>query len=62
MESLVVLLIGALLWIIPLWVICGKVGMSPAISLIAVIPLFGSVVVLAVLAFARWPNARVRES
>jgi hypothetical protein len=51
----------ALLVVIPLWAICAKVGLPPFLSLVAVVPGIGFLIVLAVLAFAGWPNARQAE-
>lgn len=55
----VVLLI---LVIVPLWRICGRAGFSPALSLLAAIPVLGFVIVAAVLGFAEWPSAKNRQS
>ena len=48
-------LIGTVLIIIPLWKICGRAGFHPALSLIAVIPFLGFLIVAGILAFAAWP-------
>lgn len=55
-------LIALALLIIPLWKICGRAGFHPAISLIAIIPLFGFLVVAAILAFAEWPAMKPAAS
>lgn len=53
--------LGVLLLIIPLWKICARAGLNPALSLIAVIPVLGLLVVATILAFAEWPaNAHER--
>ena len=54
--------IGLALLIIPLWKICGRAGFNPALSLIAIIPFLGFVVVAGVLAFADWPSLKVRTN
>lgn len=46
---------GALLVIIPLWVIFRRAGLAPALSLIVFLPYLGFVIVVLILAFARWP-------
>jgi O-antigen ligase len=48
-------LIATLLIIIPLWKVCRRAGFHPAISLIAIIPLLGLLIVAGILAFADWP-------
>jgi hypothetical protein len=45
-----------LLLVIPLWVICSKVGISPILSLAVFVPLIGFLIVLGVPAHAPWPN------
>lgn len=55
-------LIGLALFIIPLWKICGRAGFNPALSLIAIVPLFGFLVVAGILAFAEWPSLKARSS
>ncbi len=37
------LFFGAIVWVVPLWVICDKIGWHPALSLIAFIPLVGAI-------------------
>ncbi|MES2899624.1 MAG: hypothetical protein V4723_07840 [Pseudomonadota bacterium] len=49
--------IGLLLLILPLWRICQRAGFHPAVALLAAIPIIGLLAVLALLAFAPWPNA-----
>jgi hypothetical protein len=46
-------LVMAALVIYPLWRICGKAGFSPWLCLLIFIP-FGALILLYVLAFARW--------
>jgi hypothetical protein len=44
----------ALIVIIPLWRICERAGLQPAVALIALVPVVGLVLVAAILAFAAW--------
>jgi hypothetical protein len=57
---LLVLLIGhvlvALVVIIPTWRICVRAGFAGAWSLLHLVPVIGSFVVMAILAFGDWPN------
>ena len=55
-------LVVVIVVIVPLWRICGRAGFSPALSLLAVIPLLGFVIVAAVLGFAEWPSLKSRQS
>jgi hypothetical protein len=45
------------LWVFPLWRIIGKAGYPSPISLFAIFPVFG-LILLWWLAFARWPIRR----
>lgn len=53
-------LLGMVLLVIPLWKICGRAGFPPALSLIAIVPVLGLLVVAGILAFVEWPAARQR--
>ena len=57
---LVAVLVGhfivALVLIIPTWRICTRAGFSGAWSLLHLVPLIGSFIVMAILAFSDWPN------
>jgi hypothetical protein len=44
-----------LLLIIPLWRIFQRAGLMPALALLVFVPFLGPFVVLAILAFSRWP-------
>lgn len=55
-------LVFLVLVIVPLWRICGRAGFSPALSLLAAIPLLGFLIVAAVLGFAEWPSTKNRQS
>jgi len=50
-----IVLVGALLLIIPTWRILQRAGFSGALSLLHLLPVVGTFVVLAILAFATWP-------
>ena len=52
---IVVHLLAALVLIIPTWRICTRAGFSGALSLFHLVPLIGSFVVMAILAFSTWP-------
>jgi hypothetical protein len=47
---------------VPLWRICGRAGFSPALSLLAIIPWLGFLIVAAILGFAEWPSPKNRGS
>jgi hypothetical protein len=48
-------LLFIVLVIIPLWRICRRAGFHGAISLLALIPVIGALIVGAVLSFCDWP-------
>lgn len=50
------MIVLAILWIIPMWRILQRVGGSPALSLLSVIPVAGPLVVLFILAYGQWPR------
>jgi uncharacterized membrane protein YhaH (DUF805 family) len=52
---LIVHLLFALLLIVPTWRICVRAGFSGALSLFHLVPVIGSFIVMAVLAFSTWP-------
>ncbi|HEY4262241.1 MAG TPA: hypothetical protein VGM98_18885 [Schlesneria sp.] len=52
---MLVLLAGVFVW--PVWTICTKAGLPPALSLLTLFP-FGIVVVLFVLALSDWPSLK----
>jgi len=52
----IVVLLVAFVWIVPFWKILPRAGISKWVSLIAVIPLFG-LILLWVIAFKPWPNS-----
>jgi len=49
--------IAAIVFVVPLWRVCERLGFPPWISLAAVVPL-ANVVLLYFLAFAEWPSER----
>lgn len=51
--ALFILLFQALI-IVPLWMAMKKAGISPALSLIALIPTLGLIIALFILAFSTW--------
>jgi hypothetical protein len=53
--ALIAFLIFAVLVVPPFWFILPRAGLSPFISIVAVIPL-GAVILLWVLAIRKWPN------
>ncbi len=44
----------ALIVIIPLWRLCERAGLQPAVALLALVPWIGFPLVAAILAFATW--------
>jgi hypothetical protein len=48
-------LISLLLLLVPTWMIMKKAGFNPALSLFLILPGLGAIIVVAILAFARWP-------
>jgi len=46
--------------LIPLWRICERAGLTPAIALLVLIPYVGIVLVALILAFSTWRSASVR--
>lgn len=51
-------LVVLILVVVPLWRICGRAGFNPALSLLAIIPVLGFLIVAAILAFAEWPASQ----
>lgn len=56
----VVHILFALLLIIPTWRICVRAGFSGALSLFHLVPVIGSFIVMAILAFSAWPAGEAR--
>src|SRR5258708_39476734 len=53
---LIVHLLLALVLIVPTWRICTRAGFSGALSLFHLVPVIGSFIVMAGLAFSGWPD------
>ena len=56
MGLLVVHVLFALVLIVPTWRICERAGYSGLLSLFHLLPVLGSFIIMAVLAFGDWPN------
>ena len=54
--TIIYLLLVGLVLIVPTWRICTRAGFSGALSLFHFVPLIGSLIIMAVLAFSTWPN------
>ena len=54
-------LLVALLLIIPSWRILGRAGYAGALSLFHLVPVIGSFIVMAILAFGDWPAGEARH-
>ena len=52
----------ALTLIIPTWRICTRAGFAGAWSLLHLLPVIGSFIVMAILAFGEWPNGEASPS
>ncbi len=50
----IIVLIFIAILMVPCWFICKKAGFSPWLSLLCLIPSFGLLILLYVLAFAEW--------
>ena len=55
-----VFVILGVIYVLPMWFICKKAGLSPWLSLIAFIPL-GKEILLYLVAFIPWPSLRDRD-
>jgi uncharacterized membrane protein YhaH (DUF805 family) len=53
--------LAMLLVIVPTWRICTRAGFSGALSLLHLVPVVGTLVVMAILAFSDWPNGEARR-
>lgn len=51
---IICVIIGAALYIIPLWQICKKAGLPGALALVAIVPYIGQLIVLYIVAFSTW--------
>ena len=61
-ASLIKWLIGTILFIVPAWRIMGKAGYPPALALLIILPLLGSLCLFIILAFTEWPALRRRTT
>ena len=61
LAFLVVHVLVALILIIPSWRILDRAGFSGGWSLLHLLPVIGSFIVMAILAFGDWPNGEVGE-
>ena len=59
--GLVSWLLGAVLLGVPLWKLLPRAGMNPYLSLLALVPIAG-IVVLWILAFRQWPGDDMAET
>lgn len=48
-------IVALILFVVPLWRICTRAGFNGAISLLALLPWLGVLIVGAILSFAKWP-------
>lgn len=53
-------LLPAIVFIVPTWIILGKAGFPPALSLLLIAPLLGWLCLMIVLAFVDWPVLKRR--
>lgn len=61
-ASLIEWLIGTILFIVPAWRITGKAGFPPALALLIILPLLGSLCLFIILAFTEWPALKRRTT
>jgi uncharacterized membrane protein YhaH (DUF805 family) len=59
--ALVGWLLAMLLFIVPTWRICSRAGFPGALSLLHIIPVIGTLVLMAILAFSDWPKGEARR-
>ena len=59
--ALLVHFLVALLLIVPTWRICSRAGLSGALSLLHLVPVIGSFIVMAILAFSTWPAGEATQ-
>jgi len=60
-EVLFSFILTLVLLLFPLWKIFGKAGFNPLLSLLLLIPFFGAVACVLILAFGRWPATEGRS-
>jgi hypothetical protein len=62
LSFLVIHVLVALILIIPSWRILDRAGFSGGWSLLHLVPVIGSFIVMAILAFGDWPNGEAADS
>jgi hypothetical protein len=55
MELIFTIIFAVLVIVPPLWRICSRAGFNGALSLLAIVPWLGIVIIGAVLSFSTWP-------
>jgi hypothetical protein len=53
LMGIIILVVIAIL-MVPCWFICKKAGLSPWLALLCIVPSFGLLILLYILAFAEW--------
>jgi hypothetical protein len=53
---------STLAFLIPSWIVLGRIGRDPSLALVTVIPVLGLSVVLYVIGLGRWPQFPGAES
>ena len=56
METLIWLIVVAVLLVVPLFRIMNRAGLNPILALLILIPGLGYLAVIGILAFAEWPT------
>ncbi len=51
-------MVATVLWVIPTWRVLDRVGMTPALALLMVIPLVGGLIVLFLVAYGQWSRSK----
>lgn len=54
---LVAVIVSAVLFLFPAWLIFTRAGFAPEMALIVLIPFFGPLIAMAILTFVDWPAA-----
>lgn len=52
------IIVTAILFLYPTWRICGRAGFPRPLSLVILIPGVGTLILLIIVAFVRWPVTR----
>jgi hypothetical protein len=56
--EIILYLVFAAVFVVPLWRICSRAGFNGALSLLALIPWLGLIIVGGVLSFSTWPQKK----